>query len=183
MAIKPSTSRWALWEKMAEANRLIKEYSVDDTRLFFVDGATPLLGADGTPDDKFYMTDKLHLSDAGYEVWTELLEPISLVKEVDSENRSLALMLIKHGMGPHNVSAEKLATVTFEREEHQAGVQTNPQVQQTEPEYYVASKTSKIFHKSTCQFAARISEKNRQTFAARDQAAAAGRRPCQTCNP
>jgi lysophospholipase L1-like esterase len=185
MAIKPSGSRWALWEKMAEANRLIKEYSVDDTRLFFVDGATPLLGAEGTPDEAFYVADQLHLSDAGYKVWTELLAPIRLVKEVDLQTQSLALVLIKQGMGPHNVPPERLATITLEKKAPETNAQAAPApATPADPEvHYVASKTSKVFHKSTCRFAGSISETNRQTFSGREQAAAAGRRPCRTCNP
>ncbi|MBE0536253.1 MAG: hypothetical protein IH624_11345 [Phycisphaerae bacterium] len=180
MPIKPSGSRWTLWEKAAEANRLVKEYSVDDTRLFFVDGVTPLLGAAGTPDDRFYIADKLHLSDEGYKVWTKLLEPIQLIKEVDPQTQSLALRLIKAGMGPHKVSDERLAEVGLEP--LSAKTNSPPANQSNKETSFVASKTSKIFHKSTCRFAATITEKNRQTFAAREQAAA-GRRPCQTCNP
>ncbi len=184
MAIKPSASRWGLWEKMAQTNRLIKEYSVDDTRLFFVDGATPFLGSDGSPEDRFYLADKLHLSGEGYKVWSELLAPIYLVKEVDPESQSLALMLIKKGMGPHKVSAERLADVSLEKKPAAASLRSAASVTNADHEmYFVASKTSKIFHKSTCRFAATISEKNRQTFKTREQAASGGRRPCQTCNP
>ena len=48
---------------------------------------------------------------------------------------------------------------------------------------YVASKTSKVFHKPSCTHAARISPKGLITFSTRDQAIQSGRRPCKTCNP
>lgn len=183
MAIKPSQSRWHLWPKASEANRLIREYSADDTRLFYVDAATPLLAADGTPDEQFYLADKLHLSDAGYRVWTELLAPIYLAAEVDPQTQSLALMLIKKGMGPHKLTPEELAAVSLPTAQPGTGQTQVAQASHEAQVYYVASKTSKIFHKSTCRFAGTISDKNRQTFTTRDKAVAAGRRPCRTCNP
>jgi len=182
LAIKPSPNRWSLWPKMAEANRLIKEYAKRDTRLFFTDGATALLGVDGTPDDRFFLDDKLTLSPEAYRVWTKLLSPIYVIKETDAQS-SLAVALIKRGMGPHNLSANRLTEAGVENETPKGRTDAEaPEGVETDL-FYVASKTSKIFHKSTCRFAGSMNEKNRQTFSTREQAAASGRRPCQTCKP
>lgn len=70
LAIKPSPSRWALYPKVQEANRLIREYiEQHPKRLRYVDTATPLLGPNGRPQPQFYVLDSLHMTPAGYEVW------------------------------------------------------------------------------------------------------------------
>jgi hypothetical protein len=48
---------------------------------------------------------------------------------------------------------------------------------------YIASKQSKVFHRSDCPFAGRISQANRVTFKTRQDAVDSGRRPCRTCSP
>lgn len=73
IGIKPSLSRWSLWPLMKEANSMIKKFSKEDSRLFFVDAGTPLLGSDGKPNAQFYLNDNLHLNSRGYEIWTKLL--------------------------------------------------------------------------------------------------------------
>ena len=48
---------------------------------------------------------------------------------------------------------------------------------------YVASKSSKTFHKSTCSAARRITEANLVRFPSREAAARSGRKPFKLCNP
>lgn len=76
ITIKPSGSRWSLWPEMNKANNLIKAFSEKSGRLFFADLGTPLLGADGKPDDSFFRSDRLHLNDKGYRLWARTLEPV-----------------------------------------------------------------------------------------------------------
>ena len=76
LTIKPSGRRWALWPEMKKANDLIAAYSQGQDNLYFADLATPLLGPDGRPDDRLFIGDRLHLSPAGYAVWTKALGPI-----------------------------------------------------------------------------------------------------------
>jgi len=76
ITIKPSGSRWKLWPEMNKANHLIKAFSEKSGRLFFADLGTPLLGADGQPDDGFFLDDRLHLNAKGYRAWTQVLRPI-----------------------------------------------------------------------------------------------------------
>ena len=75
IAIKPSIARWKLWEKMKAANALIEEHAKADKRLAYLDIATPMLGEDGKPKPELLAKDGLHLSAAGYELWTKLLLP------------------------------------------------------------------------------------------------------------
>jgi lysophospholipase L1-like esterase len=76
ITIKPSGSRWSLWPEMNKANNLIKAFSEKSGRLFLADLGTPLLGADGKPDDSLFRSDRLHLNDKGYRVWARALEPV-----------------------------------------------------------------------------------------------------------
>ncbi len=48
---------------------------------------------------------------------------------------------------------------------------------------YVASVNREPFHKPTCRWAEKISDKNLQTFKTRDEAIKAGHRPCKVCKP
>ena len=180
MSIKPSGSRWSIWPTVAKANSLIKDYSAKDTRLFYIDGATPFLGKDGKPDDKFYIDDKLHLSAEGYKIWTKLLSPLTEIYDVDLADKSLALFLISKGMGPHNLSAEKLKSL-FDTKAQSA--KKGPAQRTNQTGSYIASKGSKVFHTSDCRFVATMSEKNKLTFPNRESAVQTGRRPCMRCNP
>ncbi len=76
VSIKPSGSRWKLWPVMAEANKMIEDFSGTDRRLSYFDSATPLLKDDGKPDDKLFLKDKLHLNAAGYRIWTKAIRPM-----------------------------------------------------------------------------------------------------------
>lgn len=76
LAIKPSSSRWNRWPQAQAANRLIAELAAKEQGVTYVDVATPLLGADGQPRDELYKSDRLHLKDEGYEIWTRTLAPV-----------------------------------------------------------------------------------------------------------
>lgn len=73
--IKPSSSRWELWEKMQEVNRAVREYNAQNDQLYYFDLATPLLGSDGRPDDSLFLDDRLHLNQEGYAIWNRILGP------------------------------------------------------------------------------------------------------------
>ena len=48
---------------------------------------------------------------------------------------------------------------------------------------YMASKNSDVFHLTTCQWAARISEGNQVYFQTYQEALSSGKRPCGVCKP
>lgn len=74
--IKPSSRRWDYWSKMSEVNQLIADYNSRDEQLHYVDLATPILKADGKPDDSLFLDDQLHLNKKGYEKWNEVMRPV-----------------------------------------------------------------------------------------------------------
>ncbi len=76
VAIKPSTKRRNLWNKMKRANEAIAELSKSDQRLEYLDIATPMLSPDGTPKKQLLAGDGLHLSPQGYKLWTSLALPL-----------------------------------------------------------------------------------------------------------
>ncbi|MCC6493186.1 MAG: hypothetical protein IT424_09210 [Pirellulales bacterium] len=76
IAIKPSIARWKLAGKMKEANSLIQRQCSQEEGLRYVDVWTPMLGPNGQPRGELFRDDGLHLNDAGYDLWTELVRPL-----------------------------------------------------------------------------------------------------------
>src|SRR5262245_52019858 len=81
VAIKPSLARWTLWPVMQDANARIKSYidgfsSAQGGKLQYVDMSKQMLGADGLPKKELFLADGLHMTPAGYDIWTAALTPI-----------------------------------------------------------------------------------------------------------
>ncbi|AII50818.1 SGNH/GDSL hydrolase family protein [Hymenobacter sp. APR13] len=75
LSTKPSPARWAQYPLMQQANRRIRRYARWHRRVEFVDVSTPMLGPDGRPRPALYQADSLHMTRAGYELWTQLVQP------------------------------------------------------------------------------------------------------------
>lgn len=73
IAIKPSIARWKLAPVMKDANQRIATDCEAVEQLTFVDIWQPMLGDDGRPREELFLDDGLHMSDAGYQIWTKLL--------------------------------------------------------------------------------------------------------------
>lgn len=71
ISIKPSLARWPLVDKMREANRLIEEYAAEENRIVYIDIDSPSIGEDGKPRPELLLEDGLHLTEKGYELWSE----------------------------------------------------------------------------------------------------------------
>lgn len=87
IAIKPSLSRWNIANQMREANRLIREYALWRENLEYIDVFSPMLGPNGRPRPEVFTDDGLHMNDAGYALWTEIVRPY-LTAENDSSGKS-----------------------------------------------------------------------------------------------
>lgn len=85
LAIKPSQSRWELVHAQREANRRIEAICAADPGLRYVDVAACLLADDGRPNPDYFDEDQLHLSEAGYALWTTRLQEV--LREVDRGRR------------------------------------------------------------------------------------------------
>jgi len=75
LAIKESPSRAKIREKVLLANKLIAADCAKDSRLTFVDVATPMLDAQGQTRPELFVADQLHLKPEGYVIWTKVLSP------------------------------------------------------------------------------------------------------------
>jgi lysophospholipase L1-like esterase len=76
IAIKPSPKRWGLRDKQSKANALIRKQCDADERLTYIDVWPSILNEQGEPRAELFIEDKLHLSDEGYKLWTEILKPV-----------------------------------------------------------------------------------------------------------
>ena len=76
LAIKPSIARAKLIETQKKTNQMIADDIARDPRLVFLDVGTPLLDVDGKPRPELFVKDGLHLSKAGYAIWTGLVAPL-----------------------------------------------------------------------------------------------------------
>ena len=76
IAIKPSLKRWEQYGTQQHANSLIEAMCQGDARLSYIDVVTPMLGEDGKPRPELFADDGLHLNDAGYALWTEIVSPL-----------------------------------------------------------------------------------------------------------
>jgi lysophospholipase L1-like esterase len=75
VAVKPSIARWNIIGRIREANTIVRRYTRTDTRVDFADVFTPMLGADGQPRKELFGEDGLHMTRAGYELWTRVVRP------------------------------------------------------------------------------------------------------------
>jgi lysophospholipase L1-like esterase len=72
ISIPPSASRWSEVEQVKQANALIAA-SCAKKGVDFIEVFSLLLGADGQPRPELYVEDKLHFSEAGYDVVTSAI--------------------------------------------------------------------------------------------------------------
>jgi lysophospholipase L1-like esterase len=76
ISVKPSLSRWEHWSEMQATNDLLRQYTLQSPRLHFVDVGTPMLGPDGQPIPELFVSDGLHMTPAGYEIWNRVVGPV-----------------------------------------------------------------------------------------------------------
>jgi lysophospholipase L1-like esterase len=76
VSIKPSPSRWKYRERMQRANALVRAYIRQHRKMRYVDVFSPMLGANGHPRPELFVSDSLHMTPAGYALWTSILKPV-----------------------------------------------------------------------------------------------------------
>jgi lysophospholipase L1-like esterase len=76
IGVKPSLQRWDVIERMRLANEMIRAYAEHDDDVAFVDVDQAMLGWDEKPRPELFVADGLHLTPAGYELWSALLRPL-----------------------------------------------------------------------------------------------------------
>ncbi|MCW1883856.1 GDSL-type esterase/lipase family protein [Luteolibacter flavescens] len=77
MGVRPSPSRVSIRDKEADMNARFKKTAEADKRITYVAGSWDrFLDKDGKTIPELFVEDGLHMSDAGYAVWRELLLPL-----------------------------------------------------------------------------------------------------------
>jgi lysophospholipase L1-like esterase len=76
ISIKPSILRWRKIDTINGANQRIKQYCSTHRNLEFLDLEPLMLDADGKPRAELLAADGIHLSPAGYRLWTDSLKPL-----------------------------------------------------------------------------------------------------------
>ena len=74
IAITPTASRWKVWPEIQKANKLIKDICDSKKNTYFIRTDFAFLNENGMPKDELFRSDKLHLTEKGYEVWTEIIK-------------------------------------------------------------------------------------------------------------
>jgi len=81
LAVKYSPARRSLWPLMRALNERLAARCAAEQNLFFVDTATPLMTENGEARQELYGADGLHLNEAGYAVWREIIRSALLARE------------------------------------------------------------------------------------------------------
>jgi len=76
ISIKPSIRRWKWIDTIRSANAMVKAYCAKEKHLAFMDIEQSMLGADGKPNPDLLVADGLHMTPAGYRIWTAALTPL-----------------------------------------------------------------------------------------------------------
>jgi len=72
--VTPTRSRWKAWPQISQGNELVKEWCVDHRKTFFIGTDTAFLNSSGEPKEELFISDKLHLNEDGYRVWTNIIK-------------------------------------------------------------------------------------------------------------
>jgi hypothetical protein len=72
--ITPTESRWKVWPEIQKVNTLIKETCAKNKNTYFISTSAAFLNDKGLPKPELFREDKLHLTPAGYAVWTEIIK-------------------------------------------------------------------------------------------------------------
>lgn len=75
LAIKPSPARAAVWPVVRRCNGMLRAFALEDPRRSWIDVATPTFDEAGRRRAELFLDDGLHLSPAGYAMWTSVLRP------------------------------------------------------------------------------------------------------------
>jgi len=74
IAVTPSASRWKVWPQIKEAGNLIEEVCKKQDNTYYIKTDFAFLNESGTPREELFVSDKLHLNEKGYAVWTEIIK-------------------------------------------------------------------------------------------------------------
>jgi hypothetical protein len=71
--ITPCEKRFHAWHKIRAVNARLREIALSTPDTYFIPTASHFLKADGTPRPELFVEDRLHLNEAGYQMWSTLI--------------------------------------------------------------------------------------------------------------
>lgn len=74
VSVTPTESRFDAWPQIKAANSAVRDFCKRMKNTHFIGTESIFLSADGRPNPKWYVSDKLHLSPAGYSVWSAAIK-------------------------------------------------------------------------------------------------------------
>jgi hypothetical protein len=74
IAVTPCSSRWQVWPQIKEAGSLIENICKKQENTYYIKTDFAFLNDSGTPKDELFVSDKLHLNEKGYALWTEIIK-------------------------------------------------------------------------------------------------------------
>ncbi len=75
LTILPTPARWSQWEEARAVNEAIAELAAEDPGVVVVDATEAFLATGSPPAAELFVSDGLHLSEAGYALWQEVIGP------------------------------------------------------------------------------------------------------------
>jgi lysophospholipase L1-like esterase len=73
ISVKPSPARLSLLPRVRETNALISAYLRTVPNAGYIDTFSPMLDAAGMPRPELFNNDRLHLNEAGYQLWKSVI--------------------------------------------------------------------------------------------------------------
>ena len=75
LAAKPSPLRWNLKPLYDSLNSHFADYAEDNEQFTYIDIWNPMLGENGKPMPSIFLSDSLHMNEAGYIIWKQTIAP------------------------------------------------------------------------------------------------------------
>jgi hypothetical protein len=72
--VTPTRARFPTWEKIREVNARLREICLTTPNTYFIATAEHYLDSDKQPIEELFVEDRLHLNDAGYDLWGSLIK-------------------------------------------------------------------------------------------------------------
>ena len=100
--------------------------------------------------------------------------------DIEVNGNDLGDLLVENGLAKRVI---EIKGTSSSQSQSNIAQDTEPARQTYQRKAYIASKTSKVYHRSTCPHAARMDQTKAVYFSTKAEAEKTGRRPCKTCNP
>lgn len=71
--VTPTSSRYSAWPAIRKVNERLREIALSTPNTHFIATAEHYLDPEGKPRDELFVSDRLHLNEAGYDQWATLI--------------------------------------------------------------------------------------------------------------